>query len=384
MLGKPGKVSMVQIAALCSNCPVEKIVAQVGGVLPGTRVTAMQEKVKNRMHAIDQFRTFSWIVAGVIVVIEALVVFVTMMGSVNARTREIGIFRALGFRRGHVTGLILIEAAAASLLAGVLGYLAGMGVSYALLPLLGGGGVAVTWTPALAGGGRRPGRRSSAPSPRCTRRCTPAASTPPSPCGRCERGRRMTLFTIAVTNLRRRKARAAFLVAGLLIGVGTVVALISLTQSMTRPDQGQPAELRRQHRDHAASPGTWRSATAASPPAASPWARSPSPQADLARIDTIPSRADISVVAPELVGAVQVKGKRALLLGVKPGAAVQAQALVVGGRRARAGERPRARGRLGGGRRARPADGRLRAHRRPALHRDRRPARRRARRTTAC
>jgi putative ABC transport system permease protein len=152
VLGKPGKVSKVQIAALCSNCPVEEIVAQVSGVLPGTRVTAMQEKVKNRMHAIDQFRMFSWIVAGVIIVIEALVVFVTMMGSVNARTREIGIFRALGFRRGHVTGLILIEAAAASLLAGVLGFLAGMGVSYVLLPLLGGGGVAITWAPALAGG----------------------------------------------------------------------------------------------------------------------------------------------------------------------------------------------------------------------------------------
>ena len=152
VLHRPGQVSMVQVAALCSNCPVEKIVAQLGGVLPGTKVTAMQDKVKNRMHAIDQFRSFSWIVAGVIIGIEALVVFVTMMGSVNERTREIGIFRALGFRRLHVTGLILIEATVASLLAGVLGYLAGMGVSYALLPLLAGDGVSVTWAPALAGG----------------------------------------------------------------------------------------------------------------------------------------------------------------------------------------------------------------------------------------
>ncbi len=152
ILGKPGKVTMVEVAALCSNCPVGKIVTQIGAVLPGTKVTAMQQIVKNRMHAIDQFRTFSYLVAGVIIGIEALVVFVTMMGSVNARTREIGIFRALGFRRGHVTGLILMEAAAASLLAGVLGYFVGMGVSYALLPFFASGGVAVTWTPLLAGG----------------------------------------------------------------------------------------------------------------------------------------------------------------------------------------------------------------------------------------
>ena len=158
VLDKPGKVSMIQIAALCSNCPVEKIVAQLGGVLPGTKVTAMQDKVKNRMHAIDQFRAFSWIVAGVIIGIEALVVFVTMMGSVNERTREIGIFRALGFRRLHVTGLILIEAAVASLLAGVLGYLAGMGVSYALLPLLAGDGVSVDVDAGAGRRGRRPRR----------------------------------------------------------------------------------------------------------------------------------------------------------------------------------------------------------------------------------
>ena len=152
LLGKAGKVSMVEVAALCSNCPVEKIVGQISTVLPGTRVTALQQVMKNRMHALDQFRQFSYLVAAVIIGIEALVVFVTMMGSVNARTREIGIFRALGFRRGHVTGLVLIEAALASLVAGVLGYLAGMGLSYVLLPLLGGHGVPVTWTPALAGG----------------------------------------------------------------------------------------------------------------------------------------------------------------------------------------------------------------------------------------
>jgi putative ABC transport system permease protein len=72
---------------------------------------------------------------------------------VNARTREIGIFRALGFRRSHVTGLILIEAVAASSVAGALGYLVGMGLSYALLPIFADGpGVDVAWRPDVAAG----------------------------------------------------------------------------------------------------------------------------------------------------------------------------------------------------------------------------------------
>ena len=62
-----------------------------------------------------------------VIAIEALVVFITMMGSVSERTHEIGVFRAIGFRRGHPTRLILLEAVIAGLLAGVLGYAAGMG-----------------------------------------------------------------------------------------------------------------------------------------------------------------------------------------------------------------------------------------------------------------
>jgi putative ABC transport system permease protein len=153
LLDKPGRVTLVQVAALCSDCPVEEIAVQLGDVLPGTRVTAMQQVTRNRMQALEVFRTFSYVIAAIIIAIEALVVFVTMMGSVNARTREIGIFRALGFRRSHVTLLVLMEAAAASVVAGILGYLAGMAASYVLLPFFAEGlGVTVSWAPPLAAG----------------------------------------------------------------------------------------------------------------------------------------------------------------------------------------------------------------------------------------
>jgi putative ABC transport system permease protein len=153
LLDKPDRVTLVQVAALCSDCPVEEIAVQLGDALPGTEVTAMQQVTRNRMQALDVFRAFSYVIAAIIIAVEALVVFVTMMGSVNARTREIGIFRALGFRRSHVTLLVLMEAAAASVVAGVLGYLAGMAASYVLLPLFAEGvGVTVSWAPPLAAG----------------------------------------------------------------------------------------------------------------------------------------------------------------------------------------------------------------------------------------
>ena len=151
LLNKPGTVSLVEVAALCADCPVTDMVNQIAEVLPLVDVSAIQQVVKTRMHALDQFRNFSLAIAAVVLLIGALVVFVTMMGSVNERTREIGIFRALGFRRGHVVQLILMESAAVSLLAGLLGYLVGMGATQAILPFMAEHHVALHWNPLLGG-----------------------------------------------------------------------------------------------------------------------------------------------------------------------------------------------------------------------------------------
>ena len=44
----------------------------------------------------------------------------------------------------------------------------------------------------------------------------------------------MNLRDIAFRNMMRRKAKAGFVLAGLLIGIATVVGLISLVEAMTR------------------------------------------------------------------------------------------------------------------------------------------------------
>ena len=148
LLHRPGELTLVEIAAKYGSASVDRIAAQLSAAVPAAKVTAVQETVRSRAHAVDQFRSVSYAIAGVVIAIEALVVFITMMGAVSERTQEIGVFRALGFRRVHITRLVLLEAVAASVIAGVLGYLAGMGITYAVLPLVA-GGAEVAWTPLL-------------------------------------------------------------------------------------------------------------------------------------------------------------------------------------------------------------------------------------------
>jgi putative ABC transport system permease protein len=148
VLDAPGKLTLVEIAAREAGTPVDRIARELGAALPQARVTALQEAVKSRRHAVDQFRRFSYAIVGVVIAIEALVVFLTVMGSVSERTREIGVFRAIGFRRVHITRLILIEALVASTIAGVLGFAAGMAVTYVVLPLVA-HSAEVAWAPLL-------------------------------------------------------------------------------------------------------------------------------------------------------------------------------------------------------------------------------------------
>ncbi len=125
VLKKPGKVSMVEVAALCHGCPVDEMVRQISEVIPGAKVMAIQQVVKGRMEALSQFKTFSMGISGVVVLVGSLVVLVTMMASVRERTKEIGVFRAVGFRKSHVMKIVFIEASILSSLAGILGFLLG-------------------------------------------------------------------------------------------------------------------------------------------------------------------------------------------------------------------------------------------------------------------
>ncbi|MDJ0816252.1 MAG: ABC transporter permease [Desulfobacterales bacterium] len=125
IFGKQGKVSMAEVAALCKDCPINEMVKQISDALPGAKVMAIQQVVKSRMETLGQLKKFSYGISGIILLIGSLVVLVTMMGSVRERTDEIGIFRAIGYRKRHIMRIIFTEAAIVSGMAGIIGYFLG-------------------------------------------------------------------------------------------------------------------------------------------------------------------------------------------------------------------------------------------------------------------
>ncbi len=150
MMNKPNAISLVEVSALCTACPIEEMVRQIGEVLPQARVTAMRQAVTLRMETAGQLGRFALAVSGVVIVIGSMVVLTTMLGAVAERRQEIGLFRALGFRQRHVMKIILSEVAFVSTLGGIAGWLIGMGTAVLLAPKVANVTIPVVWSPLLA------------------------------------------------------------------------------------------------------------------------------------------------------------------------------------------------------------------------------------------
>lgn len=136
LLGKQGRISMIEVSALCSDCPIDDIVAQISSRLPHAKVSAVRQAMTLKMQTVEQVVRFSIAVSIVVLAIGSLIVFVSMMSSVNERTKEIGVLRAIGFRQSHVIRVILLEAFAVSLGSGILGWMLGSASILVLAPQL--------------------------------------------------------------------------------------------------------------------------------------------------------------------------------------------------------------------------------------------------------
>jgi putative ABC transport system permease protein len=150
LLNKPDQLSLIEVSALCKDCPIGDIVAEIGARLPHAKVSAIQQSVRARTETVERLTRFSAAVSAVVLGIGGLMIFTTMMGSVVERTKEIGVLRAIGFRRAHIVKGLMIEVGVISVLGGLLGWVAGMLASFIALPYFAESEPAFQLQPALA------------------------------------------------------------------------------------------------------------------------------------------------------------------------------------------------------------------------------------------
>ena len=103
----------------------DKTATRLSELLPEAKVAEISQLVQGAKENVDRFSNFSLIASLLLGIIGVLIVFVTTMGNINDRVAEIGVFRAIGFRRRHILSILIREIVFVSLSGGVLGYLLG-------------------------------------------------------------------------------------------------------------------------------------------------------------------------------------------------------------------------------------------------------------------
>ncbi len=122
----------------------------------------------------------------------------------------------------------------------------------------------------------------------------------------------MTLRDVALLNMRRRKAKAAFVLTGLMIGVATVVALITLFQSVSHNILHKMEKYGANILVVPKSQNLSLSYGGISLGGVSLETREIH-ESDVDRIATIPTAQNVAAVGPMVLGAVAVEGREVML-----------------------------------------------------------------------
>ncbi len=132
ILGKEGKISLVEVMAFCNTCPIEEIIRQIEEKIPNVKGVAAKQLINTQMTFTKKFLDFGLAVSVFILLVGIISLSTSMVSFVKDKTREIGIFRAVGFRKKDVGKILIFETVIVALLSGMFGFGLGQVIATAL------------------------------------------------------------------------------------------------------------------------------------------------------------------------------------------------------------------------------------------------------------
>jgi putative ABC transport system permease protein len=134
--GSEGRVSTIDVRALCTSCPVEMIADSINGAVPGIHAVAVRQVAEAEMRVQERLRTMMLSLAAVTLAVGLFGVANALSAMVTERTKDIGIMRAVGASRAQIVRVLLYEAVVLGLFGGVAGYLGGLALAAVIGPVV--------------------------------------------------------------------------------------------------------------------------------------------------------------------------------------------------------------------------------------------------------
>jgi putative ABC transport system permease protein len=136
IFGKQGRISMINVRAMCPKCPVGEAAVEINKKVIGVRATSQMEIATAQSHIFEKTTTLILAFVLAALVISCIGVFNIIMGAIHARMREIGLLKILGASSGQLTRLFLYEAVFIGCTGGLLGFALGAGLAHVIGPIL--------------------------------------------------------------------------------------------------------------------------------------------------------------------------------------------------------------------------------------------------------
>ena len=136
LFNKQGKISMINVRAMCPKCPVGEAAVEINKKVLGVRATSQME-IATAQSQIFQKTTaliVSFVVASLI--ISCIGVFNIIMGAIHGRMREIGLLKALGASKNQLVRFFMYEAILIGITGGIIGFALGSALSHIVGPIL--------------------------------------------------------------------------------------------------------------------------------------------------------------------------------------------------------------------------------------------------------
>lgn len=134
--GKPKRVSLINVRAMCNYCPVGEAELALNTTVVGVRATSQRE-IAEAQHRI--FKNVTSVIVGLVVlsmIIACMAVFNMVMGNIHSRLREAGLLKVVGASRSQLLRLFIYESLIIGLVGGVIGYGLGHVLAVTVGPLL--------------------------------------------------------------------------------------------------------------------------------------------------------------------------------------------------------------------------------------------------------
>jgi len=136
LLGYANEITIIELAADYTNGSEDELIEQIRTMIPHAEVTSLRKAMIDRDEVISRLAHFGFSVSAFILFAGMVAAGLGMTSAVRERTREIGVFRAIGFRKTVIRKIIFLEGIVLSGIGGLVGFIIGTALARIAIPML--------------------------------------------------------------------------------------------------------------------------------------------------------------------------------------------------------------------------------------------------------